>query len=161
MGGVDKGDQLHQYYHIRTKCMKNYKYLFCFGIDVAITNSFILSLFTPTSMSLSQQRLKAFQLQLAQQLVGEYNSWKQLGRPRVLTTAPHHPPLQHGEPNLQHSLSHLEKKRRCVYCTHCRDPPKRRNVMWSCGQCDGEPALCLTGLEDGSGSGTHKTCNTL
>ena len=45
MGGVDKGDQLHQYYRIRTKCMKNYKYLFCFGIDVAITNGYILSFY--------------------------------------------------------------------------------------------------------------------
>ena len=46
-----------------------YKYLFCFGIDVAITNSFILLLFTPNSMTLGQERIKAFCLQLAQQLV--------------------------------------------------------------------------------------------
>ena len=27
MGGVDKGDQLSKYYHVRLKCQKNYKYM--------------------------------------------------------------------------------------------------------------------------------------
>ena len=30
MAGVDKGDQLRQYYRVRTKCLKNYKYIFWF-----------------------------------------------------------------------------------------------------------------------------------
>ena len=38
MAGVDKGDQYRQYYHVRTKCLKNYKYIFWFLFDVAITN---------------------------------------------------------------------------------------------------------------------------
>jgi hypothetical protein len=28
MAGVDKGDQLRQYYRVRTKCRKNYEYIF-------------------------------------------------------------------------------------------------------------------------------------
>ena len=32
MGGVDHGDQLRGSYHVRLKCMKNYKYIFCFFI---------------------------------------------------------------------------------------------------------------------------------
>ena len=28
MGGVDKGDQLRQYYRVRSRCIKNYKYIF-------------------------------------------------------------------------------------------------------------------------------------
>ena len=59
MAGVDKGDQYRRYYRIRTKCLKYYKYLFMFSVDVSITNSFILSSFTPTTMCITQ---KAFRL---------------------------------------------------------------------------------------------------
>ena len=45
MGGVDLGDQLRGYYHVRLKCTKNYKYIFWFLVDVAITNAFILQSF--------------------------------------------------------------------------------------------------------------------
>ena len=41
MGGVDINDQLRQYYHAKLKT-KNYKYLFWFIFDVAVTNAFIL-----------------------------------------------------------------------------------------------------------------------
>ena len=43
MGGVDLGDQLQHYYHIRTKCVKNYKYIFKFVVAIGITNAHILS----------------------------------------------------------------------------------------------------------------------
>ena len=42
MGSVDRGDQIRGYYSCRTKCRKNYKYIFHFLFDVAITNTFIL-----------------------------------------------------------------------------------------------------------------------
>lgn len=42
MGGVDLGDQLRGYYHLRMKCRKFYQYIAKFLLDVAITNSFIL-----------------------------------------------------------------------------------------------------------------------
>ena len=42
MGGVDLGDQLRGSYHVRLKNRKNYKYIFCFLFDVAITNAYIL-----------------------------------------------------------------------------------------------------------------------
>ena len=42
MGGVDLGDQLRGYYHMRMKCRKFYQYVAKFVLDVAITNSFIL-----------------------------------------------------------------------------------------------------------------------
>ena len=67
MAGVDKGDQYQQYYHVRTKFLKNYKYIFWFLFDVAITNPYILSTFAPTTMSTSQTRLKQFRLKLAEQ----------------------------------------------------------------------------------------------
>ena len=30
MGGVDRNDQLRQYYHVRLKCRKFYRYICCF-----------------------------------------------------------------------------------------------------------------------------------
>ena len=60
MAGVDKGDQYRQYYRVRTKCIKNYNY---FLFDVAITNSYILSTFTPTCAPVSHQRLRVRNLQ--------------------------------------------------------------------------------------------------
>ena len=59
---MDKGDQLRR---VRTRCRKYYKYIFWFMFDVAITNSYILSLFAPTTLPLSHQRLKSFRLRLA------------------------------------------------------------------------------------------------
>ena len=42
MGGVDHGDQLRGYYHVRLKNRKYYKYIFLFLFDVSITNSYVL-----------------------------------------------------------------------------------------------------------------------
>ena len=42
MGGVDRGDQLRQYYHLHLKSRKFYKYIFWFLVDVSITNTYIL-----------------------------------------------------------------------------------------------------------------------
>ena len=150
--GVDKGDQFRQYYRIRTKCVKYYKYLFWFAIDVSITNSFILSLFSPTTMSLTHQRQKSFRLTLAEQLVGSYNSRKQLGRPQSSLV---HAPLTMASPSTSsshtplHPPSRQQGRKRCAYCAECRQPPRRRDVMWCCKACTFEPPLCLTGTEDG------------
>ena len=71
MAGVDKGDQLRQYYRVRTKCTKNYKYIFWFLFDVSITNAFILSLYSSTVMTDTGKSLKAFRLRLGEELVVE------------------------------------------------------------------------------------------
>ena len=39
MAGVDRGDQVRRYYNLRLKCMKNYKYIFWFLVDVSIINA--------------------------------------------------------------------------------------------------------------------------
>ena len=157
MAGVDKGDQMRQYYRVRTKCTKNYKYIFWFLFDVAVTNAYILSLFTPTSMPITHQRHKAFRLKLADQLVSNYNNRKRLGRPRSLPAhlPPELPPSHESGPPCQASRTALHlpsrrEKRRCMYCSQYRTPPQRHTVVWYCKECPGTPSLCLTGNEDGS-----------
>ena len=141
MAGVDKGDQLRRYYRLGLKFMKNYKYIFFFLLDTAITNAYILySNFTPTSKKLKQ---KEFRLQLAQQLIGDYCGRMRIGRP-CLSTAPHPQPL--------HCSTHFPRKhslkRKCTYCSGYRNPPCRRESRWYCEDCEGHPSLCLMGTAD-------------
>ena len=152
MAGVDKGDQYRQYYHIGTKCLKNYKYIFWFLFDVAITNAYILSTFAPTTMSTSQTRLKQFRLKLAEQLVGNYNSRKALGRPSVHVPPPRAPVSCPPPPPraVLHLPSRLQNRKRCAYCTQRRDPPRRKDTSFYCSECTDHPPLCFTGTGDGS-----------
>ena len=46
MVGVDKGDEYRKYYQVRTKCVKNYKYIFWFLFDVVIIQMHIYNIFT-------------------------------------------------------------------------------------------------------------------
>ena len=115
-------------------------------------------------MPLSHQHLKAFRLQLAEQLVGGYNNGKRLGR---LPTRPAHPPPSPQDQGPQttrtalHLPSHMDKKRRCIYCHKYREPPQRHNVVWYCKECPGQPTLCITGKEDGSDCGTSTSCDCI
>jgi hypothetical protein len=60
--GVDRNDQLRQYYSVPTKCRKYYKYIFWFLFEVAITNFHILHSNYSTAPRLS---LKEYRLELA------------------------------------------------------------------------------------------------
>ena len=145
MGGVDLGDQLRGYYHVRLKCTKNYKYIFWFLFDVSTTNAYILYSFdvrTGTPMTLKQFRMK-----LAEQLIGTYKSRKRIGRPRKRPC-----PTSNPNPNSQtaHLPTHSSSSVRCVYCRQVRSPPRRKHTVWVCAECEGNPPLCLTGRNDGS-----------
>ena len=62
MGGVDRNDQLRQYYHVPTKSRKFYRYIFWFLFEAAVTNSFILHSNYSTAL---HQPLKEYRLELA------------------------------------------------------------------------------------------------
>ena len=79
MAGVDKNDQLREYYALRTKSTKNYRYIFWFLFDVAIVNAFILYQRVPTVGK--KLTLKEFRVELAKQMISTYNSRKHRGRP--------------------------------------------------------------------------------
>ena len=153
MGGVDRGDQLRSYYHVRLKSRKFYKYVFWFLFDVVVTNSHILSRYAITTNPgpISKQSLKNFRLKLASQLIGSYCSRVRVGRRRL-----HSLPLppSTGESSQQRALlNHLPRKAkstRCLYCCKIRRPTQRRETVWYCPGCEGQPPLCLSGRDDGS-----------
>ena len=142
MGGVDLGDQLWGYYHVRLKCTKNYKYIFWFLVDVSPTNAFILHSFdvqTGTPMTLKQFRLK-----LAEQLIGTYISRKRIGRARKrpcpTSTSTSNPTAHPPTPVAV-----------CVVFIAGRYAPLHvGNTVWVCAERDSTPPLCLTGRSDGS-----------
>ena len=138
MGGVDFNDQLRGSYHIRWKCRKNYKYVFTFLLDVSIINAMILRSYD-VCPPMDQ---KHFRLMLAEQLVGTYVSRKRAGRPRK------RPPLP---PSSSIPTEHFPThsiKRRCVYCRDVRSQPRRKESVWMCQGCEGQPTLCMTGKND-------------
>ena len=81
MGGVDHSDQLRGYYTSNLKFRKYYKYIFWFLVNVAITNSFILS---KEHSSLNIKNTKMFRITLAKELIGGYCSRKRAGRLSLL-----------------------------------------------------------------------------
>ena len=78
MGGVDRNDQLRGYYQVRLKCRKYYNYIFWCLFDVAITNMFLLC---RDYSNLPYNSTKEFRIDLAKDLIGNYNSRKRLGHP--------------------------------------------------------------------------------
>ena len=71
MGGVDHNDQLRQYYSLRLKGRKYYKYIWWFLLDVSVTNAYILC---KHHTSLSVPSVKDFHVDSAKALIGDYCS---------------------------------------------------------------------------------------
>lgn len=70
MVGVDRNDQMRQYYHIRTKSGKSYKYILWFCVEVVVANTFILCReYKNTTLTMKDCRLE-----LVKKLIGNYNS---------------------------------------------------------------------------------------
>ena len=80
MGGVDKGDQFCTYYTVKRKTRKWWKVIFFRSVDISIVNAWILHRQSPLHEPLSQLE---FRLQLAEELIGDFTSRKQPGRPSL------------------------------------------------------------------------------
>lgn len=132
MGGVDKGDQNRGYYQVRLKSRKMYKYVFWFLFDVTIVNTFILKQFAPGS-GRRRQLLKAFRVQLARELIGDYCGRKQPGRPRVL------PPATTSE--IRQPPQHFPRKATKGRCRKCH----AHYTTWYCAECG--LRFCHTGTD--------------
>ena len=130
MGGVDRNNQLREYYHVRLKSRKYYKYLFWMMFDVSITNAFIISK-SNQSLSRDTKLVKAFRTSLAHQLLDGYCSRIRKGS-SVITKKyrnEHYPFRGNG------------KQHRCYYCSL----QGVRKETWYCSDCD--LYLCHKGLD--------------
>ena len=138
MGGVDYGDQLRGYYHVRLKNRKYYKYIFWFLFDVSITNSFIL--FREAHPAVHQAKhVINFRLELARSLIGEYNSRKysSINHPNTIHTG--HFPLK----KIYDQGQSQRPRGRCYYCWNINKPQVRRDTPWYCTECN--HFFCHTG----------------
>ena len=130
MGGVDRGDQLRKYYHVRMKSRKAYRYIFWFLFEVCILNSYVLHRYSPC-ISKTLTYLE-YRTQLAKELIGNYCSRKTRGRP-----------LSSGVPPPKRiTVAHFPTKTTIGRCQHCR----KRRTVWFCCECD--KRLCHTGEKD-------------
>ena len=138
MGRVDRNDQLRQYYHVRLKSCKFYRYIFWFLFEICLANAHILYQHYSGADKLT---LKEFQLEVAQGLIGDYNSRKRAGRyshtPSVLPLR--HFPVKYTEG--EGEGSHVVRDQ-CWLC-HTKHN-KRTDNQWWCQDC--RLHLCHTGI---------------
>ena len=137
MGGVDRNDQLRQYYTVRKKCRKFYKYILWFLFEASLTNSYVL--YSNFSSLSRRQPLKQFRLQLAKSLIGDYHSKKRHNRHLAPPTSLSflHFPLRR-----QNNDSNATLRGRCWFCWNRRQH-QRRDTSWYCHEC--QIHLCHTG----------------
>ena len=149
MGGVDRADQLRQYYHVRSKSRKFYLYIFWFLFDASIINSFILwkNFSALTDISLRQQSIKFFRLSLANKLVGTYNSRQRYSLPLSIRNASTNctPPvtkrqrLSGGHSQSEGHFPIKGTRGRCVFRWNFRE--ERHETCIRCRKCG--KALCV------------------
>ena len=119
MAGVDRGDQLREYYACRTKSRKFYRYIFYFLFDIAITNAHILQKnFCPENV---HKNVKEFRLQLAWVLMGDYSC--------RCTLSLLHFPIRIPDKSLQKNF----KPGRCAYC---KESHLHKDTTWFCRECE-------------------------
>lgn len=133
MGGVDHNDQLRQYYGVRLKGRKFYKYFFWFVFDVAVTNAFIVSR-NHTSQNIPN--LKKFRGDLAKDLIGSFNGRKRRGRPTSVSLSK--------VSCFDHFPMKGDKRLRCHHCYH--NKKERHDTIWYCQSC--KLPFCHTGASD-------------
>ena len=116
MGGVDRVDQLREYYSVGRSCYKWYRYIFWYLIDVSICNAFVLCNYNRLSQGLGKVRQLKFRTSLAKQLIGGFStsgvSVAQSSKRRKIKTFS----LEEGNAG-QHFIDRIKgRKRQCIQC---------------------------------------------
>ena len=136
--GVDKNNQLRQYYKIATKARKWWKYLFWFVLDVTAINAYLLYAEAPGGPRQKRMSRKDFHLAVAKGLINGYTSRK---RKVVIETSS--PVIK--KP-VRHQLTKIQTKRgkrNCVLCAKGAERTATGNKIqssWECTRCG--VALC-------------------
>ena len=142
MGGVDRADQLREYYSVGCSSCKWYRYIFWFLIDVAICNAFVLCNYHRLSKGMGKLKQLKFRTDLAKQLIGGHStsvSTAQSCKRRKIEAYL----LEEGNAG-KHFIDKIKgRKRQCVQCKRVgTKTPKGHPVesTFECVQCG--VALC-------------------
>ena len=136
MGGVDRSNQLRKYYCVRLKSRKFYRYIFWFMYEVTVANIYIMSRYVP-STDYKHQHYVDFRANLAQELIGNYNSRKQKGRPSLSSSSVQPQSISDHFP--------LKAPKRSK-CTICYSSGIMKWTQWRCGACG--KYFCHTGIPE-------------
>ncbi|XP_028254268.1 piggyBac transposable element-derived protein 4-like [Parambassis ranga] len=131
MGGVDRSDQLIQYYSTHRRTARWYRTLFLHLVDIATTNAYILHCEISASKQVKHMSHKDFQTELLSQLCGVDHA----GIPCKRSTD--HIPVAIAKVT-DASMKATHGRRICQQC-HLLD--KRSLTPWKCKSCD--VPLCL------------------
>ena len=142
MGGVDRADQLREYYSVGRSSYKWYRYIFWYLIDISICNAFILCNYHRLEQGMGKVSQLKFRSILAKQLIGGFSSSvsaAQSSKRRKIEAFS----LEEGNAG-KHFIDKIKgRKRECVQCKRVgTKTPKGRPVETSfeCVQCG--VALC-------------------
>lgn len=155
MGGVDRGNQYRQYYELRTKSRKVYKYIIILVHDSGLhVECFYPNKFVP-STSWPLHHYKDVRVELAKWLIGDYCERKKRGRPNWLRERPDTWPdlrdLTCGRympPHWKNQTWNISGKRSSLEDAHnyCSTLGKRKGSTWYCEGC--QLRLCHTGVPE-------------
>ena len=120
--GVDHNDQLRRYNLARTKCRKFYRYIFWFVFQASVNNSYIL--YSTYSVA-AHQPLKEYHLELAKQLIDNYQRKKRQNRHLAPFT---NLSLLQFPMKKKIATPHGIPRGRCWYCWYKRRPQQRRDT---------------------------------
>ena len=119
MRGVDRNDQMQQYYNLGRRSIKWWKRIFYYLVESTILNSFTMESHVRaaehTHVSTRRDYL-TFRLVLASELIGTFTSRKRLGRPR----SDEHAECTRLNHNLDQYPRTVAKTKRCVVCEGTR-----------------------------------------
>ena len=83
MRGVDRGDQLIQYYNVGRRSKKWWKRVYSYILEVCCLNAYVLDKHIRTGRA--RRDYLAFRIELAEALVGSFRGRARIGRPRSVS----------------------------------------------------------------------------
>ena len=137
MNGVDRADQLRATYSMGRKCLKWWRYLFWFLVDVATVNSYVLMKESPAHQlttrtgRLKQRNQLEFRQDLSKQLIG---GLRKPARKRSFAAS-----NMNADQSIttQHWPTKMNARRTCKWCSKKR----RTETIYRCEQC--QVNLCV------------------
>jgi hypothetical protein len=117
MGGVDLADQRRSYYSIGRESKKWWRYLFWFGINVSLVNSYLLQKMSPGPQTKERAKMRMWEFyeKVADSLIGRFTNRKQPSRKRCPSAVAVDP---------IHKFARLLESRK-KHCTVCSNKGRR------------------------------------